>query len=71
MILYGKEHCPNCEMAKALLDKFHFEYEYVTFEQNQDLAYKYNVTNVPVLITDNGDVIRTNMNIKKWVSENI
>lgn len=69
MILYGKKNCPNCMIAEKYLTDKGVEFEKVLFEDNPDLAYKYNVTNVPILILDNGTTLRTVQAIKEMFKD--
>ncbi|HBF68104.1 MAG TPA: ribonucleoside triphosphate reductase, partial [Firmicutes bacterium] len=49
-LLFGTKTCPNCKMAKMLLDKAHIKYQFVDAEENVELAKKFNVKKAPTLI---------------------
>lgn len=36
--LFGTKHCPGCDKAKQLLDKYGAEYEYYDLEEDQRAA---------------------------------
>ena len=71
-MLFGTKTCPNCKVAKTLLDKKHIKYEFVDAEEDVDLTKKYNVKQAPTLVViKNG--VATNVvnlsNIKKFTEE--
>ncbi len=49
-LLFGTKTCPNCKMAKMLLDKAHIKYQFVDAEENVELTRKFNVKKAPTLI---------------------
>ena len=49
-LLFGTKTCPNCKMAKMLLDKAHIKYQFVDAEENVELTKKFNVKKAPTLI---------------------
>ena len=72
IMLFGTKTCPNCKVAKTLLDKKHIKYEFVDAEEDVDLTKKYNVKQAPTLVViKNG--VATNVvnlsNIKKFTEE--
>jgi len=48
--LFATKTCPNCKMAKMLLDKAKIKYEVVDAEENADLATKFGVKKAPTLL---------------------
>lgn len=51
--LFGTSTCPNCHMAKILLDKKNLRYKWIevdTSEENEQLARDNNITTAPTLI---------------------
>jgi len=72
VILFGTKTCPNCKMAKSLLEKAKVEYEYVDAEENGKLTKSQEITQAPTLIvTENGKTkkIVNVSNIKKYIEE--
>lgn len=72
IMLFATHTCPNCKMAKMLLEKAGIKYDliYADDEENKDIAVKYNVFKVPTLFVpkDNGyEVIENASNIKAFI----
>ena len=59
VLLFTTPSCPNCKLAKALLDKEGFAYEVLIAEEHPDLVAKYGIRQAPTLIIDNGDNFET------------
>ena len=62
--------CPNCKMAKMLLDKAGISYDVIDAEENVSLTRKFNVSKAPTLIVPNGDnvdVYENASNIKGFI----
>ena len=53
--LFATKTCPNCKMAKMLLDKAGIKYKVVDAEENPDLTKKYNVHKAPTLLVPTED----------------
>lgn len=71
--LFATKTCPNCKMAKLLLDKAGINYTVVDAEENADLTVKCGVKKAPTLLvpTDGGFISLENVsNIKKYIEEN-
>lgn len=71
-ILFGTKTCPNCKVAKGLLEKYNIDYEYVDAEENVKLTKDLEVKQAPTLIVNvNGKEQRfANVsNIKKYLEE--
>ena len=49
-MLFSTKTCPNCKMAKMLLDKAGIEYTVVDAEENAQLTEEYGVKKAPTLI---------------------
>ena len=49
-VLFTTTTCPNCKAAKAMLDKFGYEYEVVNADLDPDMAVKYGVSQAPTLL---------------------
>ena len=68
--LFTTKTCPNCRLAKSMLDRAGVDYRVVDAEENEDLVHTYSVMQAPTLIiVQRGAVSQyTNMsNIKKYV----
>lgn len=72
LLLFGTKTCPNCKMAKKLLEKANMTYEFVDAEELVDMTKEYNIKKAPTLVVINGDS-RTNIenvsNIKKFIED--
>ena len=58
-LLFGTKTCPNCKMAKMLLEKAGVKYKWVDAEENVELTNSFNVRKAPTLLVPNGDEILT------------
>ena len=68
--LFATKACPNCKMAKMLLDKAGIKYKVVDAEENPDLTKKYNVHKAPTLLvpTEDGfEAFENASNIKGYI----
>ncbi|MCR5505981.1 MAG: ribonucleoside triphosphate reductase [Bacilli bacterium] len=68
--LFATKTCPNCKMAKMLLDKAGIKYKVIDAEDNPDLTKKYSVRKAPTLLvpTDDGFASYENAsNIKGYI----
>ena len=54
-LLFTSPTCPNCKMAKMLLEKAGFEYKLVDAVENKDLAIKFQIKKAPTLFVPNED----------------
>ena len=50
ILLFTTKTCPNCKMAKMLLDKAGIEYTTIDAEDNVDLVNKFNIKKAPTLL---------------------
>ncbi|MBQ7160540.1 MAG: ribonucleoside triphosphate reductase [Clostridia bacterium] len=72
LILFATKTCPNCKIAKALLQKAGIEYTVVDAEEDVAMTEKYGVRQAPTLIVTDGENFNkiTNVsNIKKFIEE--
>ena len=72
LLLFGTKTCPNCKMAKKLLEKASIPYEFVDAEEMPDLTKQYGVKKAPTLVVNaNGEskLIENVSNIKKFIEE--
>src|SRR5574344_1878394 len=72
LLLFGTKTCPNCKMAKKLLEKANMTYEFVDAEELVDMTKEYGIKKAPTLVVINGSE-KTNIenvsNIKKYIEE--
>ncbi|MBR0159315.1 MAG: ribonucleoside triphosphate reductase [Clostridia bacterium] len=54
LLLFTTKTCPNCRMAKTILDNAGIKYEVVDAEDNPELTAKYEVKQAPTLIVVEG-----------------
>ncbi len=71
IMLFGTKTCPNCKIAKTLLEKANIEYNFIDAEENKDLTKYYEVKQAPtlVIVDDENKVekIANLSNIKKYI----
>ena len=70
MYLFTTSTCPNCKMAKSILDGDHYSYKVVDAEIEVDLTKKFDVKQAPTLVVFEGnhvELIQNVSNIKKFV----
>lgn len=69
-LLFTSPTCPNCKMAKLLLDKANFQYKQIDAIENKDLALQFKIKKAPtLLIPNNNDIIILDnvSDIKKFI----
>ena len=54
-LLFVSKTCPNCRMAKAVLDNAGIAYDVVVADDEVDLVHRYNVTQAPTLVLTGED----------------
>ena len=54
-MLFVTKTCPNCKIAKQLLDAEGIEYNVIFAEENIDLAKKFGIIQAPTMVVENGD----------------
>ena len=72
-LLFGTKTCPNCKMAKMLLEKANIKYRFIDAEENIELTKQFGVKKAPTLIvpSENGIKIFENAsNIKGFIESN-
>lgn len=62
-MLFTTKTCPNCKMAKVLLDAGHVDYEVIDAEEQADLSRYYNISQAPTLVVVDKDKVSTISNI--------
>ena len=73
IMLFGTKTCPNCKMAKMLLEKAGIAYRWVDAEEEVELTNKFGIKKAPTLIVpgDAGFVAYENAsNIKGYIEGN-
>ena len=69
-LLFATKTCPNCKMAKLLLDKAGIKYVVVDAEEEVEKTKQFHVTKAPTLIVPNSedyDVYENASNIKGYI----
>jgi len=54
ILIFTTKTCPNCKMAKAMLDKANIPYVVIDAEDNKDQTLSYGVKKAPTLLVPNG-----------------
>ena len=54
-MIFTTKTCPNCKMAKAMLDKAGIGYAVIDAEDNADITKSYGVKKAPTLLVPNGN----------------
>lgn len=54
ILLFTTKTCPNCKMAKMMLDKAGIKYTIIDAEDQKDLTQKYGVKKAPTMLVANG-----------------
>jgi ribonucleoside-triphosphate reductase len=70
VLLFGTKTCPNCKMAKMLLEKAGIKYTFIDAEEEVELTKKFNIRKAPTLVvpTKEGHKLYENAsNIKGFV----
>ena len=70
ILLFATKTCPNCKMAKMLLDKAGIHYTVIDAEENKEKTLQYKVNKAPTLIVPNEsgyDVFENASNIKGYL----
>ncbi len=70
LMLFTTKTCPNCKMAKMLLDKADIKYHVVDAEDEKDVTIAYGVRKAPTLLVPNGksfDVYENASEIKGFI----
>ena len=72
ILLFGTKTCPNCKVAKTLLDKAKVKYRYVDAEEDVNLTKELMVKQAPTLVIIKDGVkenINNLSNIKKYIED--
>ena len=69
-LLFTSPTCPNCKMAKMLLDKANFKYKLVDAMENKELAVQFQIKKAPTLFIptkDGYEALDNVSDIKKYI----
>ncbi len=72
IMLFGTKTCPNCKVAKVILDKENVKYEYIDAEENENITKSFKVSQAPTLVLQKGEEHENIVgvsNIKKYLEE--
>lgn len=72
ILLFTTKTCPNCKMAKMLLDKAGIKYIPIDAEESKEMTISYNIRKAPTMLVpkdDNYEVLDNVSLIKKFVEE--
>jgi anaerobic ribonucleoside-triphosphate reductase len=72
LLLFTQPTCPNCKMAKMLLDKGGITYKNIDATTNKEAAQAYGITTAPTLLVPNGasyDVYENASLIKGYIEK--
>ncbi|MCQ2793208.1 MAG: ribonucleoside triphosphate reductase [Bacilli bacterium] len=58
VLLFGTKTCPNCKMAKMLLEKAGIKYTFVDAEDQIEMTKKYNIKKAPTLVVPSNEGIK-------------
>ena len=72
ILLFTTKTCPNCKIAKKLLNDAGIKYTAIDAEEQVELTRQYNIKKAPTLLVPNGGTLERYENvslIKKFVEE--
>ena len=72
ILFFTSKTCPNCKMAKMMLDKAGIKYVAIDAEDDKDKTISYGVKKAPTMLVPNGsefDRYDNASNIKKYIEE--
>ena len=72
LTLFTTKTCPNCKMAKMMLDKAGIKYVVIDAEDNKEETISFGVKKAPTLLVPNADsydVFENASNIKRFIEE--
>ncbi len=68
-MLFTTKTCPNCKIAKRVLEENNVEYKVIDAEEEVELTTKFGISSVPTLVTKDGEIITNASNITKYAEE--
>ena len=72
ILLFTTKTCPNCKIAKKLLNDAGIEYVLIDAEEQVELTRQYNIKKAPTLLVPNGSTLERYENvslIQKYIEE--
>ena len=73
LMLFTTSTCPNCTIAKAMLDKAGIKYQQINVDENKDIAIAYGISKAPTLLVpdnNNGYISYDNASlIRKYIND--
>ena len=73
LMLFTTSTCPNCKIAKAMLDKAGIKYQQINVDENKDIAIAYGISKAPTLLVpdnNNGYISYDNASlIRKYIND--
>lgn len=57
-LLFVTSTCPNCHMAKVLLDKANISYQTINVSENAEVIDRYQILSAPTLLIKDGDTFK-------------
>lgn len=73
LLIFTTKTCPNCKMAKAMLDKAGIAYTVIDAEDEKEKTVEFGIKKAPTLLVPNGngyDVYDNASKIKGWIESN-
>jgi ribonucleoside-triphosphate reductase len=55
ILIFTTKTCPNCKMAKMMLDKAGIKYTAIDAEDNKDMTVGYGIKKAPTMLVPNGN----------------
>ena len=71
LYLFTTATCPNCKIAKAILDREGVEYSAILAEENAELAAEFGIRQAPTLVVVNGENVQKYAgvaNVKRYLA---
>ncbi|MDD7409460.1 MAG: ribonucleoside triphosphate reductase [Anaerovoracaceae bacterium] len=71
VMLFTTRTCPNCSIAKKVLDNAGVSYDVISAEEHLDLVDQYKIASAPTLVVKEGDSVEKLVsvpNIRRWAS---
>ena len=68
-MLFTTKTCPNCKIAKRVLEENNVKYKVIDAEEEVELTTKFGISSVPTLVTKDGEIITNASNITKYAEE--
>ena len=72
VLLFTTKTCPNCKIAKNMLDSSHINYTVIDAEENSDLTAEYGIQQAPTLVVAKDGAVEKYINasnIKKYAKD--